>query len=157
MAAIKLNWSSLLQLTELDFVPEPPKVLKVSDELLQSLSWLTGATRHDRKLLRCNESGVLLVGDAWSLFGEVETDELYPESGSPDSFIATVENKGVLIASSDQLIRVTFIQVAGGDYERVYVSPNTLYWYPHKTYSVTVNTVPDPGGTASYVGVTAFN
>ena len=157
MAIIKLKWSSLLHLTELDFVPEAPKVLKVSDELLQSLSWLTGATGHDRKLIRCNNVGAILVGNAWDNLTEVVTDELYPESAATDTFSTLLENKGVLISTSTQLIKCTIRRVAGGEIETIYVPPWFWYFYPHKVYSVTAAVVPDPEGTASYVGITAFN
>ena len=157
MPAIKLKWSSLLRLTELEFVPAEPKVLNVSDELVQSISWLTGATRHDRRLIRCDANGAMLIADAWSLFASVETDELYPTDGSPDSYTATVDNKGILVATSTEIVKLTFTQVAGGDTEDIYVSPDTLYWYPHSTYSVTATVVPASGGSASYVGITAFN
>ncbi|KKM71585.1 hypothetical protein LCGC14_1429160 [marine sediment metagenome] len=157
MAAIKLKWSSLLRLTDLEFEPEAPKVLSVSDELIQSLSWLTGATLHDRRLLRCNELGALLVGNAWDNLSEVETDELNPADGVPDSYTATVENKGVLIATSTQIVKIDFVRVSGGDTETVYISPSSLYFYPHTIYSVTATVVPASGGTASYVGITTFN
>lgn len=157
MPAVKLKWSQLLNLTELEFVPEPPKVLSVSDELLQTISWLTGATGHDRRLLRCAETGALLVGDAWSLLSVVVTDELYPSSGSPDTFSTLLVNKGVLIATSTQLVKLEIRRIAGAAIETIYVPPAWLYWYPHKVYSVKASVVPDPTGTASYVGITAFN
>ncbi|KKL05717.1 hypothetical protein LCGC14_2603210 [marine sediment metagenome] len=157
MAVIKLKWSSLLLMSELDFIPEAPKILNVSDELVQTLSWLTAATRHDRRLLRCDENGALLVADAWGLFSSVETDELYPESGSEKTYTATVINKGVLIATSGEIIRAIFRRISGGDTETIYLSPNTIYWYPHTVYDIVVHTVPDPTGTASYIGITAFN
>ncbi len=155
--AIKLKWSSLLQLTELDFIPEAPKVLNVSDELVQSLSWLTGATRHDRKLLRCDENGAILVSNAWNGLNVVQTVELHPDSGVPDTFTAMAVNKGILIATSTQIVMVDLYQTDDSDYERIYISPGTLYWYPHKTIEAIVATVPYTGGTASYVGITAFN
>lgn len=157
MAATKIRWSSILQLTELEFIPEAPKELAVSDELVQSLSWLTGATRHDRRFLRCDENGALLISDPWALFNSVETDELYPYSANEDTYISTVPNKGVLVSSSTEIIKVGFVRVEGGDTEWVYVPPAMLYWYPYPTYSVTVHCVPDPNGTASYVGITAFD
>lgn len=157
MAGVRLKWNSLLLMSELDFIPEAPKILNVSDELVQSLAWLTGATRHDRRLLRCDENGALLVADAWSLFSSVETDELYPASTSPDTYTATVINKGVLVATSDELIKAIFTRVNGGDTETIFISPSTLYWYPHTVYSIVIHTVPDPTGTASYIGITAFN
>jgi len=155
--AIKLKWSSLLHLTELDFDPAPPRVLTISDELIQSLSWLTGATKHDRKLLRCDENGALLIAKAWSLLTSVETDELYPQSAAEDTYVSSVAHKGILVAASTQIVKVGFLPVLGGVVEWVYISPETLYWYPHSVYSIVVHVVPDPTGTASYVGITAFN
>ena len=157
MAAYKIKWSSLLHLTELEFIPEAPKQLTVSDELIQSLSWLTAATKHDRKLLRCDENGALLIADAWSLLNSVETDELYPQASTPDTYTAVKANKGVLITTSTQIIMVDFYQVIDTDYERVYLPANCLYWYPHKTAKVIIATVPYATGTESYVGVTAYN
>ena len=157
MPATRIKWSSLLHLTELEFIPEPPKVLSVSDELLQTLSWLTACTGHDRRLLRCTEQGALLVADPWALLAEVETDELYPDDGTPDTYTATKANKGVLVASSTQLIKLTSTKVSGGDTEDIYIPPNYLYWYPHTIYRIVATVVPASGGTASYVGITAFN
>ena len=157
MATTRLKWSSLLRISDLDFIPEAPKVLSVSDELSQVLSWLTGATAEDRRLLRCTEQGALLVADAWSLLNEVETDELYPEDGSPDSFVASLENKGVLVATSTQLVKLTFVRISGGASEDVYVSPDFMYWFPHSVYSITATVVPESGGTASYIGITTFS
>jgi len=157
MAAIKIKWSSLLNLTELDFVPEAPKILNVSDELLHTISWLTGATGHDRRLLRCTEQGALLVADACSLLSSVETDELHPSSGNPDTATASVVNKGVLIATSTEIVKASIVRSAGEDAEVVYLPPAWLYWTAHSVYSITVAVVPDPTGTASYVGITAFN
>jgi len=156
MPAIKLKWSSLLNLVDLDFEPEPPKVLSVSDELLQTISWLTAATRHDRRLLRCDENGALLVGDAWSLLNQVATDELYPDDGVPDTTGALAANAGVLIATSTQIVKLSFVRISGGAAEDILIPPATFYWYPHSTYSVTATVVPASGGTASYVGVTTF-
>lgn len=157
MSNHKIKWNDLLFLSDIEFIGDVPKSLTVSDELVQVISFLTGATLHDRKLLRCDDNGALLVTDAWSNLVSVETDELYPQSTIPDSFVATVKNKGVLVASSLQLIYASFVRVAGGSAEVIYISPNYEYWYPHPTYSVTVSTVPATGGTASYVGITAFD
>ena len=157
MAATKIKWNSLLQLSELEFVPEPPKVLSISDELSQSLSWLTAATKHDRKLLRCDENGALLIADAWSLLDSLETDELYPTDGSPDTYTSSAVHKGILVATSTQIVKLGFLRMSGGVTENVYVSPSTLYYYPHSVYSIVATVVPASGGTASYVGITAFN
>jgi len=157
MAAIKIKWSSLLNLTELEFIPEPPKVLSVSDELLQTISWLTGATGHDRRLLRCTEQGALLVGDPWSLLASVETDELHPAAGAPDTFTAAYANKGVLIATSTHIVKVSVRRANKPDTEHFYMPPAWLYWYPHKVYDVIATVVPAGTGTASYVGIAAFN
>lgn len=157
MPPIRLKWSSLLHLTELEFIPEAPKVLQISDELLQTLSWLTGATGHDRKLLRCNELGALLTGNAWDNLESVETDELYPESASPKTYTATVDNKGVLVATSNQIVMIDFYREDNTVYDRMYLPPNWLYFYSYKVHKIIVATVPYTGGTASYVGITAFN
>ncbi len=157
MSIVQIRWNSLLNLTELEFVPEQPKVLKMSDELIQSISWLTGATGHDRRMLRCTDQGALLVAPGWSNLVSIEIGELYPESASPKTFTATVTNQGVLIATSTQVIKATITRVSGGASEFVYIPPNWLYWYPHRVYTVVAGVVPDPNGTASYVGITAFN
>lgn len=156
MTVRKIKWSSLLHYAELDFEPEAPKQLEVSDELVQSLAWLTAATRRDRRILRCTEQGHLLVADAWSGLNSVETDELHPGDGSPDNFIPTIDHKGVLIATSTQLVKMSFVRKSGEDAEDIYVPANSYYWYPHKIYSVTATVVPASGGTANYVGVTCY-
>jgi len=157
MARIKIRFSTLLRLSELDFVPEPPTVLSLSDELIPVISWLTGATGHDRKFLRCDDNGALLVADGWSGLAVVENDQLDPTAGTPDVFTATVGNKGVLVASSCELVKITFVRVSGGATEDFYMPPGQYLWYPHPTYSVTVTVVPTGTGTDSYVGLTAFD
>jgi len=157
MATVQIKWSSLLNLSELEFIPEALTVLMLTDEVVQSISWLTGATNHDRRLLRCDENGALLVAKPWGLLNSVETDELHPLNGTPDVYTATLVNKGVLVAVSTQIVKLSFVQVSGGAAEHIYVSPDTLYWYPNKVYTVTATVVPASGGTASYVGITAFN
>lgn len=157
MAVVRLRWSTLFKLTELEFVPEPPPVIKVSDELMQTISWLTGATGHDRKLLRCTDQGALLIADGWSNLQSVEADELYPRPNVPDTYTAGVENKGVLVATSTQIIMIDFYQHNTAYYDRVFIPPGWLYWYPHGVFKVIVATVPYSTGSASYVGVTAFN
>ncbi|GAH56487.1 unnamed protein product, partial [marine sediment metagenome] len=114
MDAVKLKWSSLLKLTELEFIPEPPKVLTVSDELLQTISWLTAATGHDRRLLRCDENGALLVADPWSLLSIVDADELYPAENSTVTYEPPPANKGVLIASDLRILKFTITRISGG-------------------------------------------
>ena len=156
MAVKRLKWSSLLRYAELEIVPEPPKVLQLTDELQQSLSWLTAATRQDRRLLRCTEQGALLVANAWCGLNSVETDELYPSDGTPDSFNPTKEHSGVLIATSTQIVKISFVCKSGETAEDYYLPPNSYYWFPHTVYSITATVVPATGGTASYVGVTAF-
>ena len=157
MGVIHLRWSTLFNLSELEFVPGMPKELLLSDELIQAISWLTAATGHDRKLLRCTEQGALLVADPWSNLVSIETDVLYPASAAADSFTATVANKGVLIATSTQIIKASIVRIAGGTPEVIYIPPAWDHFVPNPVYSITANVVPDPGGTASYVGITAFN
>jgi len=155
--AVRIKWSNLLNIAELDFIPGPQHVLQLSDEITQSIAWLTAATGHDRRLLRCNEHGALLTGNAWDNLAVVENDELYPAAGVPDSFTATSENKGVLVTSSTEIIKAGFVRVAGGATENIYLPPAYEYFYPHPTYSVTATVVPATGGTASYVGITTFS
>lgn len=157
MPAIQIRWSALFKLTELEFIPAPPTALKVSDEIIQTISWLTAATKHDRKLLRCNEQGALLIGNAWDNLNSVETDELNPTDGVPDTYTASAVHQGVLVSSSTQIILASFLPVSGGVVEDIYISPNTDYFYPHSVYSIVATVVPASGGTASYVGITAFN
>lgn len=157
MAAFRLKWNSLLRLSELEFTPQAPTILNLTDELDQSISWLTAATREDRRLLRCDSNGALLVNGGWNLFNSVEVAELYPSHLSPETYTPTVKNKGVLVATGTLVVKVGFLRVQGGVTEWVYIPAQTLYWYPNSVYSVIVHCVPDPGGDASYVGVTAFN
>lgn len=153
MTATKIKWSSLLQYAELEFDPEPPTRIIVADEIVQSLSWLTAATRQDRRLLRCTPQGALLVADAWSGLNSVETDELYPQNGTPDSFTASEEHIACLIATSNQLVKIGFVRKEGGSAENYYVPPNSYFLFPYTVYSVTATVVPVSGGTASYVAV----
>jgi len=156
MAVRRLKWSSLLRYAELEFEPDAPQVLEVEDKLVQSLSWLTAATRQDRRLLRCTEQGALLVADAWSGLNSCQSAELYPQSNTPDTVVATTEHLGVLISTSTQLVKISFVRKSGEAAEVYYVPPNSFYWYPHQVYSVTATVVPAVGGTASYVGVVCY-
>ena len=154
--AKRIKWNNLLNVSELEFIPGPPTELKVSDELIQSISWLTGATNHDRRLLRCTELGALLTGNGWDNMAVVETDVLYPDDGSPDSYIASVANKGVLVSTSTVIIKAGFVRISGGTTENIYIPPGVFYFYPHSVYSITATVVPASGGTAGYVGITSF-
>lgn len=155
--ARKLKWNSLLNIRELQFIPDAPPELLISDELIQAICWLTGATNHDRRLLRCTELGALLTGNGWDNLTSVETDELNPATGSPDSYTSTVDNKGVLIATSTQIVKIGFVRISGGDTENIYIPPNALYFFPYQIYSVTATVVPSASGSGSYVGITTFN
>lgn len=156
MGAIQIKWSSFLNLTDVEFDPAPPKRLTLADEVTQTIAWLTAVTPHDRRLLRCDNNGALLVAQPWSNLSVVQNDELYPGPGDPDTYTATKDNKGLLVATSTEIVYAIFSRVMGGEMESIYIPPNTLYWYPHSTYSVTLNTVPLATGTASYVGISAF-
>jgi len=156
MGVKRIKWNSLLRYAELEFDPEPPKTLEVTDELGQSLSWLTAATRQDRRLLRCTEQGALLVADAWIGLNSCQTAELYPQDGTPDTVVATTEHLGVLISTSTQLVKISFVRKSGEDAEDYYVPPDSYYWYPHSVYSVTATVVPVSGGTATYLGVVCY-
>ncbi len=156
MATTQIKWRSLLQMPELDFHPSPPAKLILEDKLVLSLAILTAASGQDRKLVRCNDAGAILVGNSWDNLSVAETDELHPQSAATDTFTATVKNSGVLISSSAYLISVVFVRRSGGDTETILIPPYTMYYFPHQTYSITIATVPATGGTASYVGITAF-
>lgn len=156
MGVHKLQWSNLFRLTELTFIPDEPKQLTVNDEITMSISWLTAATKHDRKLLRCNEQGALLVAEPWSLLTSVELEALYPAPAASETFTVTKENNGVLIATSTQIVRVGFKRIIDGDYEYVYLPNGALYWFPNPVYQVFADTVPTGFGVASFVGVTTF-
>lgn len=155
--AKQIKWTSLLRLSELDFVPDAPRILNLADEVIQTISWLTAATGEDRRLLRCTKDGALLVAHPWSLFTSVESDEMYPESGTPATFTPSVEHKGLLLAIGEQVVLARITRVSGGDYEDIYVAPYTMFWYPFSIYSVRLSTVPDPLGSASYNGAVVFN
>lgn len=157
MPTMKISWNSLLNISELDFDGTPPASLKLSDELSFTLSILTGATRHDRKLLRCDENGALLVSDPWNDLTVVESDELLISNGVADSFVASVANKGVLLATQLYMIEARFVRVSGGAEEIIYIAPDQMFWYPGPVYSVEVDDVPDGGLLEVAVGVTAFN
>ncbi len=157
MAPIRITWNSLLNVTELNFVPGPPTSLQLSDEIVFSLSIMTAATRRDRKILRCDSNGVLLVGDPWNGLIAVENDDLVVSSGAADSFIASVENKGVLVATTAYITRTTFVRVSGGSSEVILIAPETNFWYTGPVYSVTVDDTPSGQNYSFFVGITAFN
>lgn len=156
MAVRRIKWNSLLRYAELEFIPEPPAELEITDELVQSLSWLTGATRQDRRLLRCTEQGALLVANAWDGLNSVETDELYPLNGTPDTYTPSVKHNAVLIATSTQLVKISIVRKSGKTALHYYVPPSSFFFYPYSTYTVTATVVPASGGTANYVGITAL-
>lgn len=157
MAVRKIKWNSLLRYSDLEFEPEPPTELEVSDELVQSLSWLTAATRQDRRLLRCTENGALLVADAWDGLNSVEVDALYPQNGTPDVFTSSTEHTAVLIATSNQLVKISVVRRSGETALHYYIPPNQYFFYPYSVYTITATVVPASGGTASYVGLTCLN
>ncbi len=157
MAPIRISWNLLLNLTELGFDLGSLPELSLSNEIGFSLSILTAATRRDRKLLRCDNNGVLLVGDPWTGLISVETDELYVNAGTADSFTASVENKGVLIATPSYLVKASMIRTAGGTAEVVYIAPYQGFWFPGPVYSIEVDDVPAGATDSFYVGITAFN
>lgn len=157
MAIIRLKWSNLLKLTELEFIPDFPAQLNISDEVLQTISWLTGTTGYDRRLLRCTPQGALLVAKPWSMMHVVANVELYPEQNSPAVATALAANKGILISTSTVIVLISFRRVDGGAYEHIYVPPNSYYWYPYSCFTVIATLVPASSATASYVGLTTFN
>lgn len=154
---IRVSWSSLLQITELDFTPEAPKVLKMDDKLLQAISWLTACNRHERKLLRCDENGALLFTDAWNGFNSVEVAEKEPETSAPKTYTPTVEHKGILISTAAYLIKLSFKRTGTTVYEHTFVPAASFYWYPHSCVDVVISLVPLDADNSCIVGVTAYN
>lgn len=150
----KVKSSKVLNLEGIEITPDPPHEFNLSTEIMQTLAWLTALTNHDRRLLRCTENGALLTAEPWSLLNVVDTNESYPDSGSADVYATSVDNKGVLISTSTQIIKAVMVRIASGATETYYIPPSSFFWYPHSVYSVTCSVVPDPGGTASYVGLT---
>jgi len=157
MAAYKIKWSNLLYLAELEFIPERPAQLIITDEIIQSISWLTAASKHDRKLLRCDDNGVLLVGNAWDNLSSVESAELTVINGTPGTITCTVPNKGVLISTSTQPVKITYRRFGTVVDEDVYLPPGWLYWIAGHVCTVTATYISAPGSDTSIVGVTAFN
>jgi len=157
MAVVKLQWSNLLKLTELEFKPDFPAQLNISDEVLQVISWLTATTGYDRRLLRCTPQGALLVAKPWSIMHVVANVELYPATDTPAVATSLAANKGILISSSTVIVLATFRRVSGGSMEHVFVPPNSYYWYPYSCFAVTITLVPANSETACYVGLTSFN
>lgn len=156
MPVVKLKWSNLLKLTELEFIPDFPAQLVISDEVLQTISWLTGTTGFDRRLIRCTQQGALLTAKPWSIMKVVQATEVYPEPDTPKTTTNIAVNNGILIASSTAIITAEFARVSGGSTETVYIPPNSYYWYPFSCYSVIITLVPADSLTASYVGLTAY-
>ncbi len=156
MAVVKLLWSNLLKLTELDFRPDFPAQLNLSDEVLQVISWLTATTGFDRRLLRCTRQGALLVAKPWSMMNVVDNKELTSVQSSETAYNNIPANDGILITSSTQIIKVSFRRKLGSDMESVFVPPASYYWFPFSTYGVVVETVPDDSGTVSIMGITAY-
>jgi len=156
MTTTKLQWSNLLKLTELDFRPDFPAQLSISDEVLQVISWLTATTGFDCRLLRCTPQGALLVAKPWTMMHMVETHVLFPQTVDSDITDALAANDGVLITTSTQIVLITFRRVEGGAMEKVYVPPGRYYWFPFSCYTVAASVVPAGTGTDNYVGVTVY-
>ncbi len=156
MASVRLKWSSLLSIPELDFVDAAPSVIAVSDELQLTLAWLTAATKSERKLLRCDNNGALLISDAWNGLNSAETDQLFVASSSADTFTASIENCGCLISTGIYLAKIFFYRVSGVLADTVHVPGDSFYWYPHTVHTVTAQTVSHASGPDSSIGVTTY-
>ena len=156
MAIVKLKWTNLLKLTELEFEPDIPALLTISDEVLQVISWLTGTTGFDRRLLRCTQQGALLTAKPYSIMNVVANVEMYPQPDDYDLSGALAANKGVLIVTSTQIVQIRFQRIKDGAKESIYIPPSSYYWYPFSCYHIDAFCVPATTGTASYVGITTF-
>lgn len=155
--AIRIKWSSLLQLDELEFIPDPPKVLEIDDKLLQSISWLTAATRHNRKLLRCDENGALLVTEPWNGLNSVEAVEREVVYETRGTYTPTVEHKGILVTTGLYMVKVEFTRIGASISEDTFVPASSYYWYPHPCTTMDIWLVPTDSGNDTFVGLTAFN
>ncbi len=157
MPALRIKWSNLLTIPELDIIGSLPRDMPLADEIVQTIAWLTGVNRTERKFLKCDILGAMLVSDAWNLFNAVEAALLEPTDSTEDSHTFTTANLGVLISTHTKLVRVEFERVSGVSADIVYVPPNNYYWYPHETYLVKGQTVPHALGGTTLIGLTAFN
>ncbi|GAI70887.1 unnamed protein product, partial [marine sediment metagenome] len=74
-----------------------------------------------------------------------------------NEFIPEKTHKGILIATSNQPVKIMTHSTAPTILVTFYLPPNWLYWYPHSVYRITADLWPTREGTVSYVGFTAFN
>lgn len=157
MASIMLKWSNLFNMTELDFEGAFPPVMTVEEDIQIALAWLTAADRTERKLVRCDSLGALLVSDPWNGFNPAAAGILEVDNSTEDTVTFTADNLGVLVATDDGVVQVFFKRILGGADEEVYIPGHSMYWYPHPCYSVRARCVPYATGGAFVHGVTAFN
>ncbi len=156
MPSIKLLWSNLLKLTELEFRPDFPAQLNLSDEVLQTISWLTATTGFDRRLLRCTRQGALLVAKPWSIMHSVENGDTATVQSMETSVNIMEPNDGVLICTTTEIIKLGFRRKSGADIEWVHVPPASYYWFPFPAYTFVVKCVPADSAAVSIVGYTTF-
>lgn len=157
MASLMLKWSNLFNMPEVDFEGVFPPKITVEEDIQLTIAWLTAADRHNRKLLRCDALGALLMSDPWNGFNSVETGTLEVDDSTADTVTFTTGNVGVLISTGANLVKLTFKRVNGGADEVFYAPHSAYFWYPHPCYSVVGRCEPYTTGGAAVHGVTAFN
>lgn len=157
MSPVRIKWTSLLKMTDLDMEGDFPRDLMLEDTMQLSLAWLTAINRTERKLLRCDGNGALLLSDPWNGFISVEEAINEVANSTEDTVTWTTANQGILISTGVNLVHTFFKRVNGGDDEAVYIPADSFYWFPHSCYSVRMRCVPYPTGGAAVHGLTAFN
>ncbi|GAI97265.1 unnamed protein product, partial [marine sediment metagenome] len=68
-----------------------------------------------------------------------------------------IVHKGVLIATSSVIVKMSFVHEFKGTSYDIYLPPKWLYFYPYKVYSVTGSVVPPDALQTTYIGLTFYN
>lgn len=156
MAQLKLKWNTLFNMPELDFEGDFPATVTIPDNIQLTLAWLTGATRSQRKLIRCDENGALLFSQPWNGLITSNADILEVGNSSEDTATFTFPNNGVLVATGANLLQAFFKRANGADDEEVFIPSRSYYWFPGNVYSVRGRCVPYTTGGDAVHGATAF-
>lgn len=157
MSPVKIKWGSLMNIPDLDMEGDGPRDLVLEDKIQVSLAWLTALSRSERKLVRCDALGALLMSDPWNGLNPVDNGTNEVTANVEDTVIWTQENKGTLISTGQYLVQVFFRRVVGAADEIVYIPGSAMYWFPHSLYSIRMRTVPYATGGTAVHGLTAFN
>ena len=126
-----IKWSNLLSTEGIDYIPEPHGVLKVSDDISHSIAFMTAATRHDRKMIQCNEHGAMLVGNPWDNLTSVARAIIGISEGIAYEYDYVDDNVGTLFASSDLLLNICYKRTPASDIERMLLPANSMVFVPY--------------------------